>query len=122
MIKPKKSSRELWNQLGLRNHIKQAFEEKESTWGQIVDSNKKNLSQRSISEYTITQKLKEQHNSFIKNKEKPNTKTFLEDQIEKGIQDKDEWLQLASINERSHPFHLQPKGTLMIKPFLPQID
>ncbi|CAD8073404.1 unnamed protein product [Paramecium primaurelia] len=102
MIKPKKSSRELWNQLGLRNHIKQAFEEKETTWGQIVDSNKKNLSQRSMSEYTIAQKLKEQHNSFIKNKEKPNTKTFLEDQIEKGIQDKDEWLQLASINEKSH--------------------
>ncbi|CAD8065687.1 unnamed protein product [Paramecium primaurelia] len=102
MIKPKKSSRELWNQLGLRNHIKQVFEEKESNWGQIVDSNKKNLSQRSISEYAITQKLKEQHNSFIKNKEKPNTKTFLEDQIEKGNQDKDEWLQLALINEKSH--------------------
>ncbi|CAD8077233.1 unnamed protein product [Paramecium sonneborni] len=102
MIKPKKSSRELWNQLGLRNHIKQAFEEKESNWGQIVDSNKKNLSQRSISEYAITQKLKDQHNSFIKNKEKPFTKTFLEDQIEKGNQDKDEWLQLAQINEKSH--------------------
>lgn len=33
MIKPKKSARELWNQLGLRNHIKQTFEEKETTWG-----------------------------------------------------------------------------------------
>ncbi|CAK78262.1 unnamed protein product (macronuclear) [Paramecium tetraurelia] len=101
MIKPKKTSRELWNQLGLRNHIKQAFEERDTNWGQIVDSNKKNLSQRSISEYTINQKLKEQHNSFLKNKEKPNTKTFLEDQIEKGNQDKDEWLQLALINEKS---------------------
>ncbi|CAD8077952.1 unnamed protein product [Paramecium sonneborni] len=102
MIKPKKSSRELWNQLGLRNHIKQAFEEKETTWGLIVDSNKKNLSQRSISEYTITQKLKEQHNSFIKNKDKPITKTFLEDQIQKTNLDKDEWIQLASINEKSN--------------------